>query len=269
MIRSIAVIGVGNMAKAIIAGITSSDIKVSAFYLYDKNVDTYNSMQKNDAYVYCSDIAQAVSAADCVLLSVKPQNYPEIIDEIKQADNYSQKLYISIAAGITSQSVSSNLDGATVIRVLPNLPMTIGYGVSAICKNESASPEDFEFVDSVFKSAGSTTVIDESEMNRIIGVLSSSPAYVFKFIDAICQGANVQGLDGQSLLSSVCDVVIGSAMLLKNCGNTPSELISKVASKGGTTQRAIDTFDEYNLEDIVTRAMIACTKRADELGKIN
>ena len=269
MIRSIAVIGVGNMAKAIIAGITNSNLNVSAFYLYDKNIDTYKSMKKHDAYVYCSDIKEAVNAADCVLLSVKPQNYPEVIAEIKRGDNYDKKLYISIAAGISSESVSDNLGGATVIRVLPNLPMTIGYGVSAICKNESASSADFEFVNSVFKSAGSTTIIDECDMNRIIGALSSSPAYVFKFIDSICQGATAQGLDGQALLSSVCDVVIGSALLLKSCGDTPSELISKVASKGGTTQRAIDTLDEYNFEEIVTKAMIACTKRADELGKTN
>ena len=269
MNRFLAVIGVGNMAKAIIAGITKSDIGVSAFYLFDKNPDTYSSMQKNDSFVYCSDIKEAVENADCVLLSVKPQNYSEVIEQIKLADGYSQKLYISIAAGITSQSVSDSLGGATVIRVLPNLPMTIGYGVSAICKNDSASADDFEFVDAVFRSAGSTTVIDESEMNRIIGALSSSPAYVFKFIDAICKGASAQGLDGDALLSSVCDVVIGSAMLLKNCGEMPSTMISRVASKGGTTQRAIDTFDEFNFDDIVTKAMIACTQRADELGKIN
>lgn len=269
MIRSLAVIGVGNMAKAIIAGITKSNVGVSVFYLHDKNLETYSSMQKNDAFVYCSDIKEAVEKADCVLLSVKPQNYPEVIEQIKLTNGYNNKLYISIGAGITSQSVSSNLNGATVIRVLPNLPMTIGYGVSAICKNDSASVADFEFVEAVFRSAGSTTVIDESEMNRIIGALSSSPAYVFKFIDAICKGASAQGLDGNELLLSVCDVIIGSAMLLKNCGETPSTMISKVASKGGTTQRAIDTFDEYNFDDIVAKAMIACTNRADELGKIN
>ena len=269
MARSLAVIGVGNMAKAIIAGITKSDIGVSAFYMFDKNNDTYSSMQNNDAFVYCSDVQQAVKEADCVLLSVKPQNYPEVLEQIKEVDGFDKKLYISIAAGITSQSVSATLGGATVIRVLPNLPMTIGYGVSAICKNDSASASDFEFVTSVFDSAGSTTIIDESEMNRIIGALSSSPAYVFKFIDAICQGASAQGLDGQALLSSVCDVVIGSAMLLKNCGELPSSMISKVASKGGTTQRALDTLDEYNFNDIIEKAMIACTNRADELGKIN
>ena len=145
--------------------------------------------------------------------------------------------------------------------------MTIGKGVSAICRNESAAKEDFDFVDSVFASAGSTIVIDESEMNRIIGVLSSSPAYVFKFIDAICKGADAQGLDGVELLDSVCDVLIGSALLLKNSDVSPAELISRVASKGGTTQKALDKLDEMNFDAIVAEAMIACTARANELGK--
>ena len=266
MERTLAVIGVGNMAKSIIAGITSSTLSVSKFYLFDKNEETYKSLENNNSFEYCKGIYDAVNSADCVLLSVKPQNYSEILEEIKCVPNFNKKLYISIAAGITSESVSNTLSGATVIRVLPNLPMTIGKGVSAICKNDTANTDDFAFVDAVFASAGSTIIIDESEMNRIIGALSSSPAYVFKFIDAICKGASAQGLDGEALLDSVCDVVIGSALLLKNSGVSPSELISRVASKGGTTQKALDKLDEKDFDDIIADAMIACTARADELG---
>ena len=267
MKRSLAVIGVGNMAKSIIAGITSSDIGVSHFYLFDTNEATYESMQNHGSFVYSKSIEDAVASADTVLLSVKPQNYPEVLDVIKNTSGYSKKLYISIAAGITAQSVSEKLGNATVIRVLPNLPMTIGKGVSAICNNPAASAHELEFVDAVFSSAGSTMFIEESEMNRIIGVLSSSPAYVFKFIDAICKGADAQGLDGRKLLGAVCDVVIGSAMLIKSLPDSPEELISKVASKGGTTQRAIDTMNDCNFDSIIAQAMIACTARADELGR--
>lgn len=268
MSRNLAVIGVGNMAKSIIAGITSANLDVSKFYLFDKNENTYDSMADNPAYTHCKSIKEAIDNADCVLLSVKPQNYPEVLEEIQLVEGYSKKLYISIAAGITAKNVSQTLGGATVIRVLPNLPMTIGMGVCAICSNDKSTKEDFDFVTSVFASAGSTTIIDESEMNRIIGVLSSSPAYVFKFIDAICKGADAQGLNGYDLIQSVCDVVIGSAMLLKQSTDTPSQLISKVASKGGTTQKAIDSLDSHDFDNIIRDAMIACTTRADELGKV-
>ena len=266
--RSLAIIGVGNMAKAIISGIVSADIPVSNIILFDKNSGQYSGLPAGRVeYMYARSVSEAVSSADCVLLSVKPQNYSEILADIATANRFSQKLYISIGAGITSQSVSDALDGACVVRVLPNVPMLIGEGVSVVCRNEIASTEDFDFVNSVFASAGSTVLIDESEMNRMIGVTSSSPAYVFKFIDSICKGAEAQGLDGEALLDSVCDVVIGSALLLKNSGVSPSELISRVASKGGTTQKALDKLDENNFETIIKDAMVACTQRADELGK--
>ena len=91
--------------------------------------------------------------------------------------------------------------------------------------------------------------------------------YVFKFIDAICKGAESQGLDGKALVDTVCDVVIGSAMLLKQSFDTPSELISKVASKGGTTEQALIKLDEGDFDKVIETAMKACTNRADELGK--
>ncbi len=267
MNRKIAVIGVGNMAQSIISGIVSSSACVDKFFLYDKNTAVYEKYVGKDCFCVADSVADAVRDADCVILSVKPQNYPEVLECISGVDGHNEKLYISIAAGITAESVSASLGNAVVIRVLPNLPMTVGCGVSAICRNPLASKEDFDFVEAVFAGAGSTVIIDESEMNRIIGVTSSSPAYVFKFIDSICKGAEAQGLNGKELIDAVCDVVIGSAMLLKASTDSPSELISRVASKGGTTEQALLKLDEGNFEEVIKKAMIACTFRADELGK--
>ncbi len=267
MKQNIAVIGVGNMARAIITGILSSSLEIENFYLYDKNPAAYESFSSNGRFVFSADIETAIKNSSCILISVKPQNYPEVLDEIKGVSGYERKLYISIGAGITSDSVSQALNGAVVIRVLPNLPMTIGCGVSAICKNDKAEASEFALVKSIFESAGSTLIIDEDEMNRIIGVTSSSPAYVFKFIDAICAAASEQGLDGNALISTVCDVVIGSAMLLKSSGEKPKALISRVASKGGTTEQALNALAQHDFDTAIKDAMCACTARADELGK--
>ena len=267
MKRKIAVIGVGNMAKAIINGMISCEIPANSFFLYDKNPEACDLYKDTERFYITDSIASAVNSADCILLSVKPQNFPEVLEIISALPSSADKLYITIAAGITSTSVSDALNGAVVIRVLPNLPMTIGKGVSAICSNEAASKEDFEFVQSIFASAGNTLIINESEMNRIIGVTSSSPAYVFKFIDAIYKGAKAQGLDEKALLDAVCDMVIGSALLLKNSTDSPSCLISKVASKGGTTERALSALDAGDFDKTIELAMKACTLRADELGK--
>jgi pyrroline-5-carboxylate reductase len=144
--------------------------------------------------------------------------------------------------------------------------MLIGEGVSVVCRNKNASKEDFDFVNSVFASAGSTVLIDECEMNRMIGVTSSSPAYVFKFINAMYLSALEQGLSDQGLLDAICDTVIGSATLLKSSQDSPNDLISKVASKGGTTEQALYALDENGFDEAINKAMKACTRRADELG---
>ncbi len=269
MTYKLAVIGVGNMAKSIIAGIVNSNTLVSELIVYDSFPSQYDTLPKEKgSFLYASSIADAVREADCVLLSVKPQNYDEVLTEIQAVNDHAKKLYISIGAGITAQSVSSCLGDACVIRVLPNIPMLIGEGVSIICKNEKARAEEFEFVCEVFRSSGSILLIEESEMNRMIGVTSSSPAYVFQFIQSIYQGALAQDLPDRELLDAICDVVIGTARLLKSSDDTPEEWITKVASKGGTTERALAKLKEYRFDEAIKKAMMACTARADELGEL-
>ena len=153
MNQKIGVIGVGNMAKAIISGIVSSDLSVSEILLFDQNPTQYQDLPTSELLRPMMSISETVKAADCVLISVKPQNYNEVLKEIATVDHHEEKLYISIGAGISSQSVSEQLNGACVIRVLPNVPILIGMGLSVICKNQSASKERFDFVCSVFWQA--------------------------------------------------------------------------------------------------------------------
>ena len=263
--NKLAVIGVGNMAKAIINGILDSELDISAFILFDVNKEQYSSLS-SDRIVAANSIESALIEADSVLISVKPQNYSEVLSAVKNVPQYKDKLYISIGAGISTNSLEDALGDISVVRVLPNVPMLIGKGVSVICRNPKVEYDDFSFVKDVFSSAGSVMEIDESEMNRIIGVTSSSPAYVFKFIDSIYKGALEQGLSEDGLIESICDMIIGSATMLKSGKDTPEELISKVASKGGTTEKALAMLDEYKFSDGIKEAMKACTARADELG---
>lgn len=267
--NQLAVLGVGNMAKAILAGIATASIPLQRIILFDTNTDQYKDLPKSSIeYSYAESIRDAVSQADAVLLSVKPQQYGDVLSEIASLSDCAQKLYISIGAGITVSSVSEALDHARVIRVLPNVPMLIGKGVSVICRNESVATTDFEDVCLIFKAAGSIVLIDECEMNRMIGVTSSSPAYIFRFIQAMYDGAVAQGLaESPELLDAICDTVIGSAIMLKQAHEEPSELIAKVCSKGGTTEQAMLRLESGKLGETVIDAMRACTARAEELGK--
>ena len=264
--RKIAFIGVGNMANAIIGGLLRSGaVDCPHLILSDKFPEKCAPYTEGGAILAASP-AEAAAAADCVVLAVKPQNFPEVLDELSRVDGIENKLIVTIAAGITVETVKTALGGAAVVRVLPNTPMLIGMGVSVICRAPDVDPADFAFVSAMFEASGSVTVIDEAEMNRIISVTSSSPAYVFAFIHAICEGAKAQGLDGDALLPAVCDMVIGSATLLRDGGLSPNQQISRVTSKGGTTERAMAVLSERGMADMVKDAMRACTNRADELA---
>ena len=266
--KSLAVIGYGNMAKAIVGGILKCESNISNIIIFDINTTQYASYVDADIIKISDSMESAIRDADSVLLSVKPQNFSEILPRIKEIPGYQSKLYISIAAGISTESICDVLGDVSVIRVLPNIPMTIGQGVSVICRNSKVVISDFDYVKDIFSRSGSVLEIDENEINRFIGVTSSAPAYVFKFIDAICKGAEAQGIDYGRVLGVVCDMLIGSAMMLK-CGElSPEELISRVASKGGTTERALSVLNERNFSGSVVDAMKACTDRAEELGQI-
>jgi pyrroline-5-carboxylate reductase len=264
--RKIAFIGVGNMAGAIIVGMLNSGAVNHGHLILSDTLPEKCAPYVEKGAVMAASPAEAAEKADCVVLSVKPQNFPEILPVLSEVEGIEHKLIITIAAGISSETVKTALRGAPVVRVLPNTPMLVGLGVSVICRAEDVSPEDFAFVCSVFEASGSITVIDESDMNRIISVTGSSPAYVFAFIDAICEGAKAQGLDGDALMESVCDMVIGSATLLRDGGLTPEEQIKRVTSKGGTTERAMNVLYERNMTAMVVDAMKACTARAEEMS---
>ena len=279
MRQKISFIGVGNMASAIIAGITSQSnpyrIPMSAIILYDKSPEKTVEYQKLGARIALSE-AQAAEMGDCVFLCVKPQNFPEVLPCFNNISRVDSKLFVTIAAGISMKTVSDATHGAAVVRVLPNTPIFVGRGVSAICATQNVSDEDFNFICNIFESSGSVLAVDESQMNRIIGVTSSSPAYVFAFIRAIYEGAVAQGLvkspetpegiDEKLILNSICDMIIGSAELMKTSDMTPNEQIKRVASKGGTTEQALLELERYSFEEGIISAMKKCTQRADELG---
>ena len=272
MSRKIAFIGVGNMATAILNGITSGDpclVPWSDVILYDRDPAKLEKYSLKGATISVS-LESAVSCADCVFLCVKPQNFPEILPLIAGVRGVEKKLLVTIAAGIAINKISEPT-GAPVVRVMPNTPMLIGQGVSAICRSEKVSDSDFDFVSDVFSSAGKVIRIQESEMNRIISVTGSSPAYVFMMIKAMFEGAVQQGLsDGElsekDLIESICDTIIGSAMLMKSGDETPDEQIKRVCSKGGTSERAVAELERYDFYKAFADAMLKCTERADELG---
>jgi len=261
-------IGAGNMAGAIINGIVGTKtFPAQQVFVYDINREKREALRQKAGIRTVDSIEQLIEKCDIVFLAVKPQNFAEVLASVKPVVN--QKiLFVSIAAGISTHYINSALDcRCPVIRTMPNTPLLIGKGATALSRTENVTDEDFQLVLSLFAACGTVTVLDESQMNAVISVNSSSPAYIYLFAKAMLDSAVKQGIAADTALQLICQTLEGSAGMLRQPELTPEALIKMVSSPGGTTLKALDVFYEHHFEQIVDEAMRACTKRAEELGK--
>lgn len=278
MRKKFAFIGVGNMATAIISGITSTSnvfIDWNDIVLFDLNAQKMEFFAQKGAVV-ANSIQDAVDMSDCILFCVKPQQFPDILPIVSKCENIQNKLFISIAAGVQTSTITDSLGDVPVVRVMPNTPMLVGKGVCALCRNDFVSDDDYSLAHKLFSASASVIDISEDEMNRIICVTGSSPAYVFLMIKAMYDGAvsqgllatdNNSGLTSKELINSICDTIIGSALLMKEKNLSPDEHIKNVCSKGGTTEQAMLELKNYKFYEGIISAMQKCTDRANELSK--
>lgn len=265
--KKIGFIGAGNMATAIIKGLMAqNDGKVDYISVFDTDENKCEIMKALGVNI-CSSGAEVVQESDITVLAVKPQNYAEVLEEIKPAVSES-KTFVSIAAGISIGFVQSALDcKCPVVRVMPNTPLLLKKGASALCPSENISDEDRQIVYDMFAGSGVCEYLSEEHMNEIIAVNGSSPAYIYLFAKAMADYAQKQGIDYDKAMNLVCATLEGSAAMLRESGDSADVLIQKVSSKGGTTIAALDKLKEHGFYEAVQDAMAACTKRAEELGK--
>lgn len=260
-------IGGGNMAGAIIGGIVKTKTyPADRIFVFDRHEEKRAALQKSYGIRPTGSSPELVGCCDVVFLAVKPQSFPAMLEEIRPAAG-AGKTFVSIAAGISSRSIVKALScGCPVIRAMPNTPLLIGKGATAVSRTENVSDHMFELVCGLLSSCGTVTEIDESLMNAVISVNGSSPAYVYLFAKAILENAQKQGIGPEIALALICQTLEGSAGMLRT-GKTPDELIRMVSSRGGTTIAALDVLKRNRFEQIIGEAMEACTARAAELGK--
>jgi len=264
--QKIGFIGAGNMATAIVNGLLKSHTPEETIFVHDCNVRQLKHMAElgvNIAYT----IEELVENSDIIVLAVKPQNYDEVLAEIKTAVT-DKKIFVTIAAGISIDYVRKGLGmDCPMVRVMPNTPLLLGKGATAVCRSENISDKDFKTIYNMFAHSGEAVELPEEQMNSVIAVNGSSPAYVYLFAKAMTDYAVSVGIDKDTALKLVAQTFIGSAEMLLSSGDDPDTLIQKVCSKGGTTIEAVNVLNENNVPQIIMEAMTACTKRAEELGK--
>lgn len=261
-------VGAGNMAGAIINGIVGTKtISPQRVYVFDIHKEKREALQLSAGIHTAESLTELAEKCDVLFLAVKPQSFPEVLADLKPVVN-EQKLFVSIAAGISSQYIIDSLGcDCPVIRTMPNTPLLIGKGATAMCRTGNVPDDSFDLVKSLFSACGTVTLLEESQMNAVISVSGSSPAYIYLFAKAVIDSAVKQGIDADTALQLICQTLEGSAGMLRKPNTTPDELIKMVSSRGGTTLKALDVFYAHDFEQMVDEAMTACTKRAEELGK--
>lgn len=265
--KKIGFIGAGNMATAIIKGLISkTSDNADCINVFDTDSDKCAVMLSMGVNVCDSGISTVV-CSDIIVLAVKPQNYAEVLESIKPAVS-ENKTFVSIAAGISIEYVQKALScKCPVVRVMPNTPLLLQKGASALCPSDNISDEDNKLVYDMFSKGGVCEYITEEHMNEIIAVNGSSPAYIYLFAKAMADYAQSKGIDYNKAMKLICATLEGAAAMLSESGDSADVLIQKVSSKGGTTIAALDCLKQHRFYEAIQDAMEACTKRAEELGK--
>ena len=265
--KNLSFIGAGNMATAIIKGVATGSLSENyQIYAYDLDADKVESLSEYKVKNGKS-IAEMSAISDLIVLAVKPQNMPEILPILKTSMNR-DAVVISIAAGISSMYLKEALGfDDKVVTVMPNTPLLIGYGATAMAKVSPVSEEEFRQVFDIFSSAGKVAVTEEEKMIDIIPVNGSSPAYIYRFAKAFVDYAKEKNIDEKAALELFCQSLIGSAKMMTETGKSIDELITMVSSKGGTTLKGSEVLIDGNFEGIVKKACDACAQRGYELAK--
>jgi pyrroline-5-carboxylate reductase len=260
-------IGAGNMGFAIMKGVAESTLSETIEqYAYDPDAEKLARLKEYHVGI-CASGCEVLQKCKYVFLAVKPQMFDSVLDEIGGAATEST-VFVSIAAGITADYIrSKTTPDARVILVMPNTPLLLGAGASALAKSAPTSDEEFAVVRSIFDACGVTAELPEDKMKEIIAINGSSPAFIYLYAKAFMDYAVREGITQETALTLFAQSLIGSARMLTDSGYTVDELIRMVSSPGGTTLAGLEQLYNGKLEQTVNAACEACTGRAYELSK--
>lgn len=266
--KKIGFIGAGNMGGAIIKGIAHSELREKIeIYAADTDPAKLDAFSPNDI-IKCKNAQEVTDSCEIVFLAVKPQSLDATLGSIKEYVRDDQ-IFVSIAAGITADFIRKALDNQKVgvILVMPNTPLLLGEGATAIAANNTVPESQFKFICDVFENCGKIQVISENKMKEVIAVNSSSPAFIYLFSKGFIDYADKAGIPADAAKELFSQALIGSAKMMTDSGYSIDELIKMVSSPGGTTLAGLDKLYENNILKAVDEACTACTDRAYELSK--
>jgi len=267
--KKIGFIGGGNMAQALLEGVLKAGLfKTKNVWISDVRTDRLNELKAKYSIQTTINNTELAAQADILVLSVKPQVMPSVLDSIAGTVK-KDAMVISIAAGITTDSIRAKMGDVQVIRVMPNTPALVGAGASGLY-NASASRENLNAALDIFNSVGRAVIVENEElMDAVTAVSGSGPAYFFLLMEEMVKAGLELGLTQQTATTLVLQTAKGAALLAELAQQRkedPAILRQRVTSPGGTTEAALKVFQQEHISATVQKALTAAYNRGKELS---
>ena len=257
-------IGVGNMGKAILEGLLRSG-KVSSTDVFVRNSSdksTRNVVEETGA-VFCNSLKEVVENSDIVFLGVKPYLVGTVLDEVSLS--LKDKIVISMAAAVEINDLEKKLPKTKIVRIMPNTPVKIGSGVVGVTFNSLVIAEEKTLVLDLLNNLGIAEEILEKDMEALTALSGSGPAYGYLFIEALADGAVLNGLKRDVAYRLAASTVLGAAKMVLETKEHPGKLKDDVCSPSGSTIEAVRVLEEKNFRSAVIECEKACFDKLDRM----
>jgi pyrroline-5-carboxylate reductase len=262
---TIAFIGGGNMASAIIGGLIRQGLAASRIEVVEPFAEARGKLKVQFGIDAQEHAGSALSRASLVVWAVKPQSFKEAAAPVRQ--HASGALHLSVAAGIRSDSIAQWLGTERIVRCMPNTPALVGKGMTALYARAAVSQDDKTRVENVIATTGEWLwVTDESHLDAVTAISGSGPAYVFFFLEAMTQAGQEMGLTAAQAHKLAVATFVGASELARASEDPPEVLRQRVTSKGGTTHAAITSMQTDQVQAAFIRALHLARQRAKEMG---
>jgi pyrroline-5-carboxylate reductase len=261
-------IGTGNMAQAIMKGVLGSGMKRRVSVCgFDTYTETAQKAKKAYKIKIMPDNASLIKNSDVVVMAVKPQNMEEVLS-VSGGFFTGEQVIISIMAGVSIKKIQGFVPRVPVVRVMPNMPALVGEGACGFSASKQVKPSALKLAKEILETFCKVTyMLPESQIDSVTALSGSGPAYFFYYAEAMMSAAVEMGFDKEKAKMLIAQTMIGSGRLIMESGDTPEQLRIKVTSKGGTTQKALETMDASDMKLTIANAVKAAKVRAQELGK--
>jgi pyrroline-5-carboxylate reductase len=261
------IIGVGGMGEAILRGIVGDVLGGDQVWVSDIIEEKVDSLCEELQVNKSASISNLVENVDCILYAAKPANVSTILPEIAAVLQSSAQWLLSIAAGVPTTKFESYFSAPTsVVRVMPNLAVTAKAAITVIAKGSGASEEHLSRAQSIFNALGSSMVREEKFLDAVTALSGSGPAFVFLFIEAFADAGVHIGLTREDAYQLAVHTVLGASMVLEKTGEHPAVLKNRVTTPAGTTTAGLHELERGRLRAVMTEAVLAAQRRAEELA---